>query len=337
MSVAQFMAACLYDPEGGYYARAPRIGADGDFITAPEISQMFGELIGLWCAHEWDALARPSQTRWIELGPGRGALTADALRAVRASPQFAEALDVHFIELSDELRRAQASALTQIRPAWHDRLEDAPEGPAFIIANEFFDCLPVRQFVRAENGWRERLVGLRDGELSFGLSASPLPDVSLLPIAAQEAEIGAIAELAPALPAWIAAIAARLKAHPGRALIIDYGGDGMGDTLQALSRHRKVSPLENPGECDLTAHVDFTALANAALDAGLGVSGPIAQGAWLAALGVEARAAALARANPARAERIAREHRRLTHPDEMGALFQVLCLSSPTLPTPAGF
>ena len=330
LTVADYMAACLYDPEHGYYTTRPSIGGvDADFLTAPEASQMFGELIGLWCAHEWDALGKPA-LNLIELGPGRGVLMEDAWRATRRIEGFHDAANIVFVEMSGALREEQASRVPDAE--WALRLEDAPPGPTLLIANEFLDCLPIRQFVRTEDGWREKLVGLDDAEdLVFGLSAALPGD--------DDTEEGLVREIAPGLDALIYEIEQRLHAAPGRALLIDYGyaAPEGGDTLQALFRHRKVDPLENPGEADLTAHVDFARVAYLAREAGLQVSGPITQGHFLHALGIDVRAQMLMRSNPAETPRIEREMRRLTHADEMGALFKVICLSSPNLPPPAGF
>ena len=331
MTVAEFMAACLYDPAHGYYATRPALGGAGaDFITAPEASQMFGELLGLWCAHEWEALAKPA-FNLIELGPGRGVLMQDALRASERIAGMHEAMHLTLVEMSAPLRDEQAKRVPEAE--WALRLEDAPPGPSLIIANEFLDCLPIRQFVRGEDGWHEKLVGLDEADqLAFGLSAAlPAPD--------SEDEIGAVREVAPALESLIYEIERRLHDAPGRALLIDYGyvrPEGA-DTLQALKAHAHVDPLEAPGAADLTAHVDFASVAHLAQQAGLAVHGPVTQASFLRGLGVEFRAEALARANPEHAERLARELRRLTHPEEMGALFKVICLSSPKLPPPAGF
>ncbi len=331
LTVAEFMGACLYDPEDGYYATRPSIGGDAaDFLTAPESSQMFGELIGLWCAHEWDALGKPA-FNLIELGPGRGVLMQDALRATKRVEGFHDAANIIFVETSDPLMDAQAARIPHAD--WCRKLEDAPPGPSLIIGNEFLDCMPIRQFVRDEDSWREKLVGLGESdELIFGLSAElPAPD--------SDDEIGAVREIAPALPALIYEIEQRLHAAPSRALFIDYGylrAEGA-DTLQALARHKKVDPLDAPGEADLTAHVDFAAVARLADEVGLSVAGPAPQGYFLRALGLDMRAKTLSDANPDRAERIAREVHRLTHADEMGLLFKAICISSPNLPAPAGF
>jgi NADH dehydrogenase [ubiquinone] 1 alpha subcomplex assembly factor 7 len=331
MTVADYMAACLYDPQDGYYATRPAIGgASADFLTAPEASQMFGELIGLWCAHEWDALGKPA-FNLIELGPGRGVLMQDAWRATGRIDGFHDAASVTLVETSAPLRDEQAERVPQAE--WAARLEDAPPGPSLIVANEFLDCLPIRQFLRGEDGWHEKLVGLDEAEqLTFGLSAAlPAPD--------SEDEVGTMREIAPGLESIIYEIERRLHDAPGRALFIDYGyvrPEGA-DTLQALKTHQKVDPIEAPGEADLTAHVDFARLAQLAAAADLAVHGPITQAQFLRGLGIDVRADALSRANPQHAQRLARELNRLTHPEQMGALFKVICLSSPSLPPPAGF
>jgi len=331
MTVAEFMAACLYDPDEGYYATRPAIGgADADFLTAPEASQMFGELIGLWCAHEWDALGKPA-FNWIELGPGRGVLMQDMLRATARIEGMHDASNVVLVEVSAPLRDAQAERVPNAE--WAQRLDDAPPGPSFIIGNEFLDCLPIRQFLRGEDGWHEKLVGIDEGDaLIFGLSAA---------IGAPESddEIGGVREIAPALESVVYELERRLHDAPGRALFIDYGyvrPEGA-DTLQALQQHTKIDPLKAPGESDLTAHVDFARLAVLAESAGLAVHGPVTQAHFLRALGIEFRAETLARANPEHSERLTRELKRLTGEDEMGALFKVICISSPNLPPPAGF
>lgn len=331
MTVAEYMAACLYDPEDGYYATRPAIGGESaDFLTAPEASQMFGELIGLWCAHEWDALGKPA-FNFIEIGPGRGVLMQDMLRATRGIPGFSDNSNIVLVETSAPLRDEQAERVPDAE--WTLRLEDAPPGPSLIVANEFLDCLPVRQFVRGEEGWHEKLVGVDEGgALIFGLSAA---------IGAPESEddVGAVREIAPALDSVVYELERRLHEAPGRALFIDYGyvqPEGA-DTLQALKRHTKVSALETPGEADLTAHVDFGRLATLAANAGLEVHGPITQGQFLRALGLDVRADSLIQANPKHAERLRREVHRLTHAEQMGVLFKVICISSPGLPAPAGF
>ena len=331
LTVAEFMAACLYDPDDGYYATRPSIGGENaDFLTAPEASQMFGELVGLWCAYEWDTLGKPA-INLIELGPGRGVLMQDALRATQRIEGFHDGVSIILVETSEPLREEQGLRVPLAEFA--ARLEDAPPGPSLIVGNEFLDCLPIRQFVRGEDSWHEKLVGLDEADqLVFGLSAAlTAPD--------SDDEPGAVREIAPSLPSLIYEIEQRLHADPGRALFIDYGyaAPEGADTLQALQQHKKVDPLDTPGEADLTAHVDFARLAHLAREAGLQVHGPTGQGDFLRALGIEFRAETLSRANPTHAERLQRELKRLTHTGEMGALFKVICLSSPNLPPPAGF
>lgn len=331
LTVAEYMGACLYDPEDGYYATRPAIGgANADFLTAPEASQMFGELIGLWCAHEWDVLGKPA-FNWIELGPGRGVLMQDAIRATKRIEGMHAAATVVLVETSPPLREEQAARVPDAE--WEARIEEVAPGPCIIVANEFFDCLPIRQFIRGEDGWHEKLVGLNEAEkLTFGLSAAiPAPD--------SEDEIGTVREIAPGLESIIYDIERRLHEAPGRVLIIDYGyaePEGA-DTLQALKNHKKIDPIETPGEADLTAHVDFARIAQLAEQAGLAVHGPITQAQFLRGLGIEMRHDSLAQANPTHAERLKRELHRLTGADQMGALFKVICLSSPNLPPPAGF
>ncbi|MEZ6023810.1 MAG: SAM-dependent methyltransferase [Hyphomonadaceae bacterium] len=332
MTAADYMAACLYDPQDGYYATRPSLGGAGaDFLTAPEASQMFGELIGLWCAHEWDVLGKPA-FNLIELGPGRGVLMQDAWRATQRIEGFHDAAAVIFVETSGPLMEEQQARVPNAD--WAQRLDDAPPGPALIIGNEFLDCLPIRQFIRGEDGWHEKLIGITEtGALTFGLSAAlPAPDDD-------ETEAGAVREIAPGLDLLMYEIERRLHDAPGRVLLIDYGyvtPEGA-DTLQALSLHKHVDPLAAPGEADLTAHVHFARVAQLAADAGLDVHGPITQARFLRGLGLEVRAETLANANPAHAPRITRELKRLTDADQMGALFKVICISSPGLPAPAGF
>lgn len=331
MTVAEYMGACLYDSEGGYYATRPSIGgANADFLTAPEASQMFGELIGLWCAHEWDVLGKPA-FNLIELGPGRGVLMQDAWRATQRIEGFHDAANIVLVEISEPLREEQSERVPLAE--WCARLEDAPPGPSLVIGNEFLDCLPIRQFFRGEDGWHEKLVGLDEAErLTFGLSA---------PVAAPESEDepGTVREIAPGLESIIYEIERRLHESPGRVLLIDYGyvrPEGA-DTLQALKHHKKVDPIETPGEADLTAHVDFFRISELAREANIAVHGPITQAQFLRGLGIELRANTLAQANPQHAQRLERELHRLTSADQMGALFKVICLSSPELPPPAGF
>ena len=333
LSVARYMTLCLAHPRHGYYVTRDPLGARGDFTTAPEISQMFGELLGLWAAQVWLDLGRPAPLRLAEMGPGRGVLMADALRAARAAPGFAAAAEVWLVEISPVLRAEQAARVPGAH--WAARLEDVPPGPMILLANEFFDALPIRQFVRGGGVWRERLVGLDEKGLRWGLG----PPLSAgLPAAAAE---GAVLETCPAAQSAARTIGARLAAAGGAALIIDYGDapapTGGGDTLQAVARHGYVDPLGNPGGADLTAHVDFGALA-----AGLGAGGAhvaplLTQGALLARLGIAPRAQTLSRARPDRAADIAAQAARLTDAAQMGTLFKALAAAGPGQPPLPGF
>ena len=333
ISIAQYVTACLHDPQDGYYATRPALGPGGDFITAPLVSQMFGELIGLWMAETWDRMGRPPRVRLVELGPGDGALMSDLLRAARVAPGFLEAADVWLVEASPPLRSKQEARLAGAGAHWAARLADVPGGaPLLLIANEFLDCLPARQFVRTPKGWAERLVGLDPSgeELMFGLGA-------LAPgIVHADAPEGVVLEQSPAQAALGAEIAGRLAEDGGAALLIDYGRDapGFGDTLQALRGHRKEGPLASPGAADLTVHVDFPAVLEAARAEGA-TGAVLTQGDFLLRLGIEHRAAALARARPDQAERLGRQLERLVADHQMGQLFKAACLAAPGLAPPA--
>jgi len=339
IAVADYMALALGHPVFGYYMTRDPLGAAGDFVTAPEISQMFGELIGLWCADQWQQIGTPERVVLAELGPGRGTLMADALRAVtRALPAFANAADIHLVETSPALRAAQARALGG-RARWHDTVATLPEGPILLIANEFFDALPVRQFVRTPRGWCERCVRLDGERLQFALAPDPAP-LPAVPDAFVHAATGAVMELSPARESVAADIAHRIAARNGAALIIDYGHhiSAPGDTLQALKAHQYCDPLAEPGEADVTAHVDFAALARACEGAGARVHGPVTQGEFLKGLGILERAARLKRgAAPQAAQDVDRALHRLTSGDEMGDLFKAMAITSPQAHTPAGF
>ena len=338
ISLADYMAECLLHPEHGYYATRDPLGAAGDFTTAPEISQMFGELLGLWLVKSWQDQGSPAPFVLAEPGPGRGTLMADALRAARLVPGFGAAARLHLVEASPALRAVQADRLAGHAPRWHTGIESLPDAPLFLIANEFFDALPIRQFVRRGGGWAERMVGLEDGRLAFGL-ARPVPIVALNHRLADTSD-GDVVEICPAAGPAIAEIARRIATCGGAALIIDYGaGPSLGDTFQALRAHRPEHPLASPGAADLTAHVDFVALAHAARSVpGVQVCGPLAQGALLERLGIGARAAALARrlTGPALESHLA-AYRRLTHREEMGTLFRALALVPAGAPLPPGF
>ena len=335
IGVPEFFTRCLHDPRDGYYATRPDLGAGGDFITAPLVSQMFGELIGLWAVETWTRMGRPSPVRLVEMGPGDGTLISDLLRAARLAPDFLAAADLWLVEVSPPLRALQAERLAGAAPQWADRLEAVPAGaPMILVANEVLDCLPARQFVRTETGWAERVIGLDEaGSLAFGLKAisrEPFPlDGGYPP--------GAILEASPAQEALGAEIGHRIATDGGAALLIDYGRDapGPGDTLQAIQDHRKVDPLESPGQADLTVWADFPAVLGAGVEAGAKAGPILSQAAFLAMLGIEARAEALAAARPDRADQIARQLDRLTGQAQMGALFKAVCLHAPGFTPPA--
>jgi SAM-dependent MidA family methyltransferase len=343
MPVWRYMELCLTHPEHGYYVSRDPLGREGDFTTAPEVSQMFGELLGLWAASVWKAMGSPPLLRLIELGPGRGTMMADALRALRVLPPLYQALSVHLVEINPVLRGKQRSMLSGISNiAWHDSIDDVPDGPAIILANEYFDVLPVHQAVRGETGWHERVVEIDDnGELAFGVAAEPMPRFEvLLPPPLRAAAPGAVFEWRP--DAEIMKIASRVRDQDGAALIIDYGHlrSDAGDTFQAIARHSFADPLKNPGQADVTAHVDFQALVRAAEDIGVAVHGPVPQGEFLTRLGIETRALTLmAKASHEVSEDISSALKRLIGGGRggMGELFKVLAISEPNLSALAGF
>ena len=330
ISVADYMDACLHDPEGGYYARRPRLGEAGDFITAPHVSQMFGELLGLWAASVWDGLGRPVRVRLIELGPGDGTLMADILRAIRALPTFLAAIDVWLVETSGPLRQHQKTALSSavVPIHWTDHLEAIPDDqPVIILANEFLDCFPIRQATWTGSGWRERRIGMDTaGKLAFVTCALPIQR-------ADTGEEGDHLEWSDALADFGRRVGALIARVSGAALFIDYGRDrsGRGDTLQALRGHATEAVLENPGHADLTAHVDFPAFLVAGLAGGAMAAPILTQETFLRGLGIEARAETLAFANPGHTAKIGRQRDRLIGPDGMGELFKAACLYSPGL------
>ena len=342
--IAEFMALCLYDPQHGYYNQRVPFGAAGDFITAPEISQMFGEMIGLWTAQVWRSMGRPAPVALIEFGPGRGTMMRDALRAARAAPEFRRAVRVHLIETSSKLQSQQRRTLSGVDDValhWHASIDEVPARPCIIVANEFFDALPVRQAERRPTGWHERMVAVdASGALTLTVAHEPLTDLGWkLPAAVAHARIG---ELFEWRPCQLTSEIARRAAAGGAALIIDYGHlkSATGDTLQAVRSHRYANPLTLPGLTDLTAHVDFEALSKAAEAAGARVHGPVEQGTWLKRLGIETRAAMLeANAPESKRADIAAALLRLTGtgPDQMGSLFKAIAFSAPAIAHLPGF
>ncbi|HML07437.1 MAG TPA: SAM-dependent methyltransferase [Xanthobacteraceae bacterium] len=343
MPVAEYMRLCLTHPQYGYYLAGNPIGASGDFITAPEISQMFGELIGVWMASVWRQMGAPEHVRVVELGPGRGTLMLDALRAARVVRGFADAAVLHLVEISPVLQRLQQQRLETLGQAisWHSALDDVPGGPSIIIANEFIDALPVHQAVKRADGWHERVIEIdADGNFAFGLAHDPLPHFdTALPRGLRQSPEGSIYE-------WrsdtIALELGRRVRTDGAALVIDYGHAwyGLGETLQAVADHKFADPLRSPGRVDLTAHVDFRALAQSAETIGARIHGPISQGEFLRRLGIDKRAAALkARVPPDKATEIDTALARLTASGAqgMGDLFKALAIADPRLGELPGF
>jgi NADH dehydrogenase [ubiquinone] 1 alpha subcomplex assembly factor 7 len=340
LSVERYMALALGHPQHGYYMTRDPLGAAGDFTTAPEITQMFGELIGLWAAQCWLDLGQPNPVRLVECGPGRGTMMADVVRAGKAAPGFLDALQIELIETSLALKAAQMLKLGGCGApvAWRARIDEVSAGaPLIIIGNEFLDALPIRQYMRQNGQWHERLVGLAGDALTLGLSHDSEPAIT------QNGPEGAVIEVAIAAQGFIRNLAMRLKADGGVALFLDYGHSksGFGDTLQAVQRHAFIDPLASPGESDITAHVDFDALGKAARDAGLAVYDPMEQGAFLQALGLEGRTDQLIRhaGTAAQKEAIRTAERRLTDTSRlgMGRLFKVIAFAAPGQPVPPAF
>lgn len=336
LPVWRYMQLCLVHPEHGYYIARDPLGREGDFITSPEVSQMFGELVGLWAASVWNAMGMPQEVKFIELGPGRGTMMADALRAVRILPAFHEAISVHLVEASPTLRDIQRHKLADAAYVeWYARIEDIPEGPAIILANEFFDALPIHQAVKQATGWHERVIEIDDDVLAYGVAKDPIPRFEvLLPPLVRAAPNGAIFEWRP--DTEVMTIARRLRDQGGAALIIDYGHlrSDAGDTFQAVAKHNFTNPLKNAGLADVTAHVDFQALARAAEDVGARAHGPVEQGAFLNRLGIETRAQALMKGATEDGQKlITAGLARLTgpSPEGMGSLFKVLGISHPSI------
>lgn len=342
ISVAQYMNFCQFDPENGSYTARQTIGRD--FITSPEVSQTFGEMLGLWVAQTWYDQGRPANPRLVEMGPGRGTLMSDALRAIAAAaPEFLTGAEIALIEASPALAAVQRDKLklTTADIAWYERFDDTlTDRPLYLIANEFFDCLPVHQYVKTKAGWCERMVGVRGDELSFALSPDPVPNSdTLAPANRGPAKEWSVYEISPAAIALTEEIARTVAKQGGGALIMDYGYDapGFGVTLQAIANGKPVEALSDPGESDVSAHVDFIALAQAAASAGAAVYGPTSQCNFLADLGIGERGERLIKSNPTDAREIAIAIDRLVNPAEMGALFKALVLVAQGAPKPPGF
>ncbi len=334
ITVAEYMQLALSHPEFGYYIRKDPLGEAGDFTTAPEISQIFGELVGAWLAQQWLHMKSP-ECALAELGPGRGTLMYDILRATRGVPGFHDAISVHLVETSPALKQKQWQALAGKHPriTWHKSIDTLPETPRLIVANEFFDALPIHQYVQQDGTWHERMVGLDgDGRFCFMLNKPS-------PFGRGQGE-GDIYEHSPATLHIVEQLSRHIAAQGGVMLAVDYGyaEEKHADTLQAVKNHQYHNPLESPGSADITAHVDFAAIAKITRAQGAQAYGTVAQGEFLATLGAGARAAKLCeRATPAQKADILTALERLTSPDAMGDLFKVLCITSPSHPKPEGF
>ena len=344
MPVRQFMTLCLTHPDYGYYTTRDPLGAGGDFITSPEISQVFGELVGLWAASAWHLMGQPENVRVIELGPGRGTMLMDAMRAAQVVPAFRAAIVLHLIEVNPKLRERQQQGLgtLDVPAMWHESFDEVPEGPAIILANEFFDALPINQAIKQFNGWYERVIEVdQDDNLVFGIANEVIPLFDqLVPMAVREAPVGAIYEWRTDNLAL--GIGQRVTRERGAALIIDYGHtkSGTGETLQAVGGHAFVNPLISPGEVDLTAHVDFEAITLAAESMGARTHGPVDQARLLRNLGIDKRAAALkAYASPEKAAEIDTACQRLLGENRtgMGKLFKAIAITHPDIKTVPGF
>lgn len=336
MPVADYMTQCLLDPQHGYYTNVQPFGSRGDFVTAPDVSQMFGELLGLCLAQSWMDQGSPAPFILAELGPGRGTLMVDMLRAAGRVPGFLDAAKILLVEASAAQRSVQQQALAGYQVNWAETINDIPDGPLFLIANEFFDCMPIRQYRRTEAGWQEQMVGAGDGALGFVLGKA-LPEQGV-PEWARDLPEGSVIETSAASVAIAGDIARRIAEHGGAAIIIDYGDwNRSGDTLQAVKAHCKIGPLEKPGQSDLTAHVNFAELAQAARPH-TGVSPMITQGELLLRLGIRQRAQALAKnCGPEALKSHNAAFRRLTHADEMGQLFKAIAFYPKGGTPPPGF
>lgn len=335
--VAEYMELALGHPEHGYYMTGDPFGAAGDFVTAPEISQVFGELIGLWAAVTWQQMGSPDSLRLVECGPGRGTLMNDLLRAAKSLPGFHQAIDIHLVETSPTMRQRQKKTLSAYAPDWHDTISTVPAGPMILVANEFIDALPIRQFIGTDSGWAERCVDVGPDGLVFVTGAATVDNPAGMPSSVQP---GAIFETCPAAMMFADAVTGRLNAAPGAALIIDYGHgkSAPGETLQAVHRHKFADPLTDPGTTDLTAHVDFDALTRRLKSGGATAAGPITQSAFLNAIGIRERSRQLVQnASPQTRTDMDAATARLTEAAQMGDLFKVIVATSAEMPRLAGF
>jgi NADH dehydrogenase [ubiquinone] 1 alpha subcomplex assembly factor 7 len=335
MPVSEYMTLCLLHPEHGYYTNRDALGATGDFTTAPEISQMFGELIGLSIAQSWIDQEMPTPFILAELGPGNGTLMADILRATKSVPNFHSSMDLHLIEASPEMRKRQETALNGFNVTWLNYFSELPQKPLFLVANEFFDCLPIKQYRRTDEGWQEQMIAVENEQLHFILGTATSEEVFSK---TNDVPNGDMLEVSPPTVAFASAIGEHIQGNGGCAIIVDYGEwDSDGDSLQALKDHRKIDPLTHCGTADLTAHVSFKDLTNAASKYAK-VSSTIPQGILLERLGITQRAQTLAKnMSGKKLENHISAHKRLTHPNEMGSLFKAIAIIPENTDLPAGF
>lgn len=341
VTLADYMHMALYDERYGYYRTQNPLGKEGDFTTSPEISQMFGELLGAWLANQWQAMGEPSDITLLELGPGRGTLMSDILRATSKINGFHNAISIHLLEINEALIQEQEKTLADVRPSlhWHATLDSLPSLPVLCIANEFFDALPIHQFQKTENSWQEKYVTVENDKLAFcwcdNLSKDCLPLLERY----NNATPDTILEISPDSIAVIETLANHIKNHGGTGLIIDYGYfQGSGDSLQAMKHHRYHDPLETPGEADLTSHVNFAALIKTALECGINAYGNVTQGQLLTALGIQVRAQMLCqKTTPDQQQTILNDMHRLIAEEEMGSLFKCMALTPPNTEPPYGF
>jgi len=349
LPVSEYMSLCLLDPKDGFYPTRDPLGSEGDFITAPEISQMFGEVLGLWVIQSWIDMGRPKRFTLAELGPGRGIMMADMLRSIALDPDCMRAVRVYLIEASAALEAVQGQSLAKASAAvsWVKSITELPDDPTLLIGNEFLDCLPIRQALQmdpfaGQDGWQERCIGLDEaGQFRFQINPAPLSPTlqAMLPEGHEDARKDELIELCPSVFQIMEQIKPLFTAHPGRALFIDYGPDSteFGDSLQALKRHKKIGVFDLPGESDLTARVNFSACSQAARSIDLLASDIITQAEFLSKLGIEMRAVTLTRHKPDAKPKILRQLHRLMDQDEMGQLFKALCISANGMPSPLGF
>lgn len=340
ITVAEYMSLALYDPQHGYYRKTKPIGAGGDFITSPEISQIFGELIGIWLAVEWETMESP-EAIVVELGPGRGTLMNDILRATRNVQGFHEKIEVHLVEVSEVLRREQQKILSDknVKIFWHETIDDLPDKPMLLVANEFFDALPIRQFRKYNNSWHEIMVALDNkGNLHFKNSEIfDKPEGDVFPANIKD---NVIFEYSKSSIQILRKIAEKILKNKGAGLIIDYGysGETFGDSLQSMKKHQFQSPLDKPGEADITAHVNFGHLRKAAHEGGAIAYGEISQGDFLVNMGIELRSAMLMKKCDEKMQsEIKSSVKRLISPEEMGTLFRCLAITDGDMPKPYGF